>query len=354
MGLPNFIINFINRAITALTRSEKGIVAIILKDTAANGAHTLSNITEIPEGIGAANRDYITRAFIGNVTVPRLVLLYVLPADAADYSDALKYYETAKFDYLVGPPDITTEAATEISTWIKSERLKNHMVKAVLPNVAADHEAIVNFTSKNIKVNDKTYGTAEYCSRIAGLIAGTPIKISCTYSILPEVTDVERLPKSELDTKIDNGEFIIFHDGEKVKVGRGVNSLKTTTVDKGASYKKIKIIEALDLINIDIRMTSEDSYIGKFPNSYDNKCLLITAIKNYYTSLEDAGILDKGKSSVGIDLIAQTNYLKSKGEDTSNMSENEIKEADTDDKVFIVSSIKILDAIEDISLNINF
>ena len=40
------------------------------------------------------------------------------------------------------------------------------------------------------------------------------------------------------------------------------------------------------------------------------------------------------------------------GVDTSKLSEQEIKEANTGDKVFLQASIQILDAIEDINLNI--
>ena len=50
--------------------------------------------------------------------------------------------------------------------------------------------------------------------------------------------------------------------------------------------------------------------------------------------------------------VAQEAYLQSVGTDTSKMSQQEIKEANTADKVFLEASIKILDAIEDISLNI--
>ena len=106
------------------------------------------------------------------------------------------------------------------------------------------------------------------------------------------------------------------------------------------------------MINNDIRTTVEDSYIGKYSNSYDNKCILITAIKGYFEQLEMDGILDKGKTSVSIDIQAQENYLKSQGIDTSVMKEQEIKEANTGSKVFIAASIKILDAIEDIDINI--
>lgn len=131
-----------------------------------------------------------------------------------------------------------------------------------------------------------------------------------------------------------------------------MNSLKTTSQEKGEAFKKIKIVETMDMIQNDIRMTAEDGYIGKYANSYDNKCLLIMAVKGYLEELERSGILETGTSVVELDLAAQENYLKSKGIDTSDMSEQQIKEANTDAKVFLRARVSILDAIEDIVLPI--
>lgn len=77
---------------------------------------------------------------------------------------------------------------------------------------------------------------------------GTPMTISCTYAPLPEVSDVGRLTREAMDAAVDAGKFILFHDGEKVKVARGVNSLQTTTQDKGDAWKKIKMVEVMDMI----------------------------------------------------------------------------------------------------------
>ncbi len=44
-------------------------------------------------------------------------------------------------------------------------------------------------------------------------------------------------------------------------------------------FQKIKIVDTLDIIHSDIRKVIIDDYIGKVTNSYDNKCLLIVAIK---------------------------------------------------------------------------
>lgn len=50
-------------------------------------------------------------------------------------------------------------------------------------------------------------------------------------------------------------------------------------------------------------------------------------------------------------------YLMSKGyytkEELSQMKDVEIAKLDTDDKVFLLANIKILDAMEDVSLEIN-
>lgn len=353
MGLPNINVEFKSQGISAIRRSEKGVVAIILRDAAeaVRGAHILTNITQIPAALGEVNKGYIAQAFIGYVNPPRKVIVCVLGVEAANLSSALNYMALQSFDYLVGPPDCSTADATEIAAWIASQRANDFTPKAVLPDKAADSEAIINFTTDGIQIGEDEYATAGYCSRIAGLIAGTPMTISCTYAPLPEVTDVTRLTKAEMDAAIDAGKFIIFHDGGKVKVGRGINSLQTTTQDKGDIFKKIKIVETMDMIKNDIRMTAQDSYIGKYANDYDSKCLLISAISGYFTQLELSGILQVG-SKVGINMATQEAYLQSKGIDTTKMTEQEIKETNTEDKVFLTASIKILDAIEDIDLQI--
>ncbi len=352
MGLPSISINFKTQGATAIARSQKGTVAMILKDASAAGAHEMASAAEIPEGLSKANKDYVARAFLGYVDPPKKVLLYVLAADAADLTDGLGYFATQVFDYLVGPPEITAEEATAVASWVKSRRAEGFTPKAVLPNCTADSEAVINFTTGGIKVGDDTFTAAQYCSRIAGLIAGTPMTISCTYAPLPEVSDITRMSKSDMDDAIDAGKFILMHDGKKVKVGRGINSLTTTTQEKGETFKKIKVVEAVDMMLSDIQATAQDSYIGKYANSYDNKCLLATAIQGYLEQLELDGVLKRGESSVTVDLIAQEAYLKSSGVDTSAMSEQEIKEADTRDKVFLTAVIKILDAIEEINLDI--
>lgn len=356
MGLPSINVIFKNKAATVIRRSARGVVGVILLDsaTATHGAHVMTSSDQIPAGLDAINKAYLTQAFIGYVNQPTKVIAYVLAADAANLSVALDHFGLQKINYIVGPPDCDAAQASEIETWVKAQRTNGKTYKAVLPDKAADSTGIINFTTDGIKVGSLTYDAPGYCARIAGLLAGTPLTISCTYAPLAEVSDIARLSDADMNTALNAGQFILYHDSEKVKVGRGVNSYQTTTEEIGEAFKHIKIVETVDIMREDIKLIVQDKYIGKYPNTYDNKCLLITAIKEYFTELEKANILEAGKTKLDIDMDAQIAYLESKGVDTSAMPDQEIKEANTGTNVFLRGSVGILYSIEDVNLNMVF
>ncbi|MDP4147719.1 MAG: phage tail sheath subtilisin-like domain-containing protein [Bacillota bacterium] len=354
MGLPNVEIIFKQAASTAIQRGDRGVVALILKDTAsANGSFIMNGVKDIPDSLSNDNKAEIKRAFLGNVNQPNKVIAYVLGTDATDYTAAQNYFETVKWDY-IAVPDIKNEEVTAFAAWIKGCRdNKDLKVKAVLPHCTADHEGIINFDTDNIVAGTQSYSAAQYCSRIAGLLAGTPLSMSATYSVLSEVDDVPHYTKDQIDTMIDAGKFVLVNDGEKVKVGRAVNSLVTVSEVKGADFKKIKIVDIMDLIHSDIKGTIEDSYIGKVPNDYDHKCILLTGISAYFEQLEDDMLLDRGMNNITIDMDAQKEYLKGQGINADSMKDQEIKEANTGSYVFLSGNVKILDAMEDIELNLS-
>ncbi|MCM3730070.1 phage tail sheath subtilisin-like domain-containing protein [Fictibacillus nanhaiensis] len=352
MGLPQVNILFETLAASTIQRGERGIVALLLKDTTALGTYEIFSAIDIPTGLSAANKIQIELSLMGGVNAPLKVIVRV--GDSAtelDWTVGMDWLETVKFDYLA-IPDVLPTDLTGIYSWLGEQRTNGKKVKAVLPDASADKEYVINFTTDSIEVAGVTYTNAQYCSRVAGLIAGTPLNISTTFQPLSEVDSVQSYTKAQLDTAVNNGEFVIFHDGEKVKVARGVNSFKTTNADKGASFKKIKIVDILDVIHTDIAKTIADNYIGKYPNSYDNKALILTAIQAYYKQLEADQLLDTDVNTIGIDIDAQRNYLSGLGVDVSKITDDQIKVANTGDQVFLKSSIKVLDAMEDISISV--
>lgn len=383
MGAPSMDIQFIERAVTAITRGERGVVLLWVKDTLPAPAKNPATVvleSDIPSSFTDTTKEQVKLAMIGYTQAPKKVLVYAMgiaedaekEAIDAGYVKAMTASETVKFDYLAVPTVETDGKTEDVATWIKSLRdNKKKKRKAVLPNSPSDHEGIINFTTdKNIKTEtvkeadgttktvDTIYTAEQYCARIAGLIAGTPLTIACTYAPLNELSDCTRL--TDIDTPVDNGEFIVFYDDEKVKVVRGVNSFVTTVDGKGDSFKKIKIVEAMDMINDDIIKTAQDSYLGKYANTYSNKCLLISAIDGYFAQLKRDNIISS--HAVDLDAEAIRTYLKSKGlkatleddtvKEVDECSDEEIVTADTGSFVFLTGDVKILDAIEDIKMPI--
>lgn len=359
MGLPQISIEFKTQGVSAIKRGERGIVMLILNDVTALGLHDMYSPDDIPTGLSAKNKEQIALAMRGGVKPPLKVVVYVYDTNqSGSLASSLKAIEMVQWDYLA-IPDYQAEDEAIVLPQVKSWRDNlNKRIKAILPNVKGQHEGIINSTTASFTVrkgtaDEQTFSTAEYCSRIAGLLAGTPLTISATYQVLPEVDFVPTKTKGELDAAVEAGEFICFHDGEKVKVARAVNSLTEFIEGKSEDFSKIKLVDIQDLIHTDIYKTVEDYYIGKYSNSYDNKCLLVNAIQGYFESLELAGFLDPGKSRVEIDVEEQRAYLKSMGMDVSKMNDQQIKEANTKDKVYLKGNCKILDAIEDFKLKIN-
>lgn len=388
LGMPNVIISFREAGIAAIERSQRGIVFLILEEEqniidkltvntnaivgkAITGQAVVGDTAEkaienpfvvyttddIPATLSENNKDYITKCLLGYVTAPYRVKVFLQAkgkSGADKWQESLKKIAAERWDYLA-IPTIETEQLETVGTWIKTNRENKYKkVKAVLPEYNGDYEGIINFSNKTIKTATKTYTPAEYTARIAGLIAGTPMTISATYAPLSEVIDCDKYDLDENDEKVNNGEFFIWYDGTKYKMSRAMNSLVTTTEGKQEGYQTIKIVDIMDMIYDDVRTTAQDSYIGKYANTYDNKCLLITAIIGYLKELENEGLLQANYSTVELDTEAIKNYQLQNGlytkDELADMSNDEINMLDTKKKVFLKGKIKIIDAMEDIEL----
>lgn len=383
LGMPSVNISFIEAGIEAIERSQRGIVALILEESAANIAKLLTEHTDddgntieaitnpftiyttddIPSELTDDNKDYLTKCLLGYTKTPYRVKVWLQATDAEADDDADKFaptltlLATERWDYLA-IPTIATAQLESVGTWMKTNRENKYKKsKVILPGYAGDYEGIINFSNTMIKTATKTYTPAEYTARIAGLIAGTPMTISATYAPLAEVIDCDKHSIDENDEKVNNGEFFIWYDGEKFKMSRAMNSLVTTTQGKLEAYQTIKTVDVMDMIYDDIKKTAQDSYIGKYTNDYDNKQLLITAIYGYFRELENGRLLQKDYTQVDIDVEAVKTYQLKHGlyskEELADMSDLEIKKLDTKKIVYLTAKIKILDAMEDIVLPIN-
>jgi len=165
MGLPSITIAFKEKGITAIKRSQRGIDVLILKEedpTKFTSPYTIYTSTDIPSMLSDFNKEQIGLALIGYQTSPKKILVYIESKTAENYNDILVILENQRWDYLAIPEIADTETQT-IATWIKSMRtVKDKQVKAVLPNMKADNEGVINVTNSKIVTKAKSFTTAEY------------------------------------------------------------------------------------------------------------------------------------------------------------------------------------------------
>lgn len=391
-GMPKILITFKTKSTTAIARSARGIVAMILKNetTDVMKSYKISDITDIPDkGLTDKNVDLIKKCLLGT---PLRILVYTIPDDTVaeptvNQSYVLKQISNIKWNYICAPTASGSEQE-DLDSWIKTQRSNKYKTfKAVLANMAADDKGIINFCTGDIKVpnpdyvedatetpvaiigeaivgdstvaNDDTvkpytiYTATEYTARIAGILAGLSLDRSATYYQLPEVESVETY--EDIDSLIDKGQLLLVDegDGDGVKIARACNSLTTFTTDVGQDFRSIKIVECIDMITDDIRDTFKSDYVGKVINDYNHKMLFISAILVYFSGLK-GNVLDNSptaQNTVDIDEEQQKNYAILKGEDVAEMTVQQIREYNTGTNVYLTGRITPVNAMEDLTID---
>ena len=354
MGLPEILITFQKAASEAVARSSRGMAAILINDDTKEQFLTpyvrMKDVKE--EDWKAANLRLFKLLFKGGPN--KVLAVRLLKKDgASDLAGTLKEIQHLNIDYMVYP-DYSPADMTFIKGYIEESHERGKKIKAVLPDCAAESEHIINFATGGITVRWEDedalaeYTAAEYCCRTVGILAGLPLSESCTCYELDEVVDAQL--EEDADKAVDEGKLIIVFDGDKYKLGRGVTSLTKTSADKPEDLKKIKIVEGMDVIRHDIYQTFEDAYVGKVVNSYDSKQMFVGAVNEYLRSMEGTILDGNAENYVEVNGEGNREWLESKGTDTTDMTDQELKEANTGSWMFLAGTVKFLDAAEDLEL----
>lgn len=179
LGLPSFSMIFSGKAVSAIERSARGIVAMILTDGTEGGKdlNIYKKVDEVDfQNWTEQNYNYLKLVFAG---APSTVITIRRAENAEGYNAELKKLKDLKWNYLTIPGLGSTDTTT-ISAWIKQYRDDERKTfKAVLAHCKGDHEGIINLTTENISttITGAKHTAAEYCARIAGgYLQGFPLQ----------------------------------------------------------------------------------------------------------------------------------------------------------------------------------
>ena len=365
MGRPKIDIAFQKAAVTGIQQGTNGIIRVPFVNQAfttqqATIKHRItmySDIDNLPETYTYKSNGDI-KPLLKQIWLGGVKEIVVLAFDKVKTKSAMMdELQNHNFDFLY-TDCLVIDTPSSIQDIIAGTKDLNNtlgkMIFTIGQGLAGDHESILNIDPA---LENATNGSCSMLkehltARIAGEIAGLSLNLAPTYRVLSDIVDCTNFSGTTIDSAIDAGKITLINDGAKVKIARGVTSLVTQGT-KPNGFKKIKVTRIYYKVKKEIMKTIIDYYVGQVDNGYMDKLNLITSIQGYLETLETIKLLDKGKNYIDINVTAQRNYLVSQGIDVSGMSEQEIREANTDDKVFLSGKIKALDSMEDIELVFN-
>ena len=359
IDLPNIDIVFKQKAVTAVQRSERGVLCVIVKDTQQETGikkfvyKRLADITTTD--YTTANYDALKRAF--DVAVNKVYVLRC--SDASELSDIVKELDKIKFNYVcTNVKALQQDLANQIVQYNKDNQ--GHKCVCVASELTtADSKYIINLKGSGGTLKDGTSVKAEdYLIRIASTLCNLPMNRSLTYYVFEDLAswdDTYLTAEAPIGKWISEGWLTLINDDDEVKCGRAINSLTTFTSTDTEDMSYIIIVEAMNLIIEDIYTTFKDYYVGKYKNTLSNQRLFITSVNAYFRQLMREGVLDDSYDNHSyIDIESQRlAWLEIGKTEAEDWDDNKVQEMSFRTTVFLAGDAKISNAMEDLSFTIS-
>lgn len=332
--LPGSYINFVSAPKASSALGVRGVVAIALPlGKAAGTVITLDRSDFIQNAKTLTGKEYSSndllpiREIFCNATK-----VYVYDLGSGDtvktVANACAAFEPYEFNVLCAytntGADITAYG-TQVKSW-RDDMGKKCQLVVYNPTTAPDHEGIINVVStvEEASLETNPLKSYELVAWVAGAEAGCAINASCTNKKYDgELTVVCDKTQTQLESCITSGQIAFHLVYGDVCLLEDINSLTTTTADKGADFKSNQTIRVTDQIANDIAKLFNTKYLGKIPNNASGRASLWADIVSHHRKLEeiqaienfDATLLtvnqgDTKKSVVVNDVVTVTNAME--------------------------------------------
>lgn len=298
--LPGSYINIVSASKATATVGERGIVAIPLALGKAPG--TVITITR--QEFIKDSQTLLGVEFGSDEAKPlrelfaHAVKVYIYDMDEGDTaSDVVAAFEPYDFNILAA---YTAESAdaTQYITAIKSWRddMGKKCQVVVYNQTAPDYEGVINVVST---VSDEGADAHALVAWVAGAEAGANVNESCTNMLYDgEYAVVTDKTQTELEDAIEAGQLAFHLVYGEVRVLEDINSLTTTSDEKGEDFKSNQTIRVIDQIANDIAKLFNTKYLGKIPNNASGRVSLWADIVSHHRQLEEIQAIENFDSSL--------------------------------------------------------
>lgn len=359
LDLPDINIIFQQKAVTAVQRSERGVLCVIMKDkqqTTGIKKFVYKRLADITTtDFETANYTALKRAF--DVAVNKVYVLRC--SEASELTDIVKELDKIKFNYVcTNVKALQQDLANQVVQYNKDNQ--GHKCVAVVANpTQADSKFIVQLKGEGGTLKSGSNVKAEdYVIRIASTLCNLPMNRSLTYYVFEDLASWD---DSYIDSEnpigkwISDGWLTLINDDDEVKCGRAINSLTTFTSTDTEPMSHIIIVEAMNLIIEDIYETFKNYYVGKYKNTLSNQRLFITSVNAYFRQLMREEVLDDAYDNHAyVDIESQRLAWLGVGKtEAEDWDDNKVQQMTFRTNVFLGGNVKISDAMEDLRFIIN-
>ena len=292
--LPGSYINFVSATTTNSTLGERGTVAIALALKKSEGT-----VIEVTKGDFVSKCEELLGAKYGDAIVAPLreifcnatkVYVYDLGEDKT-VTDAINAFEAYEFNVICAYTDDSTDIQTyitKVKTWRDELGKKCQLVVYNTDNV--DYEGVINVVSTVSNSDADAYVLAAW---VAGAEAGCKVNESCTNKLYNgEYTIITDKTQTQLENCIKNGQVAFHLVYGDVRMLEDINTLTTTTVDKGEDFKSNQTMRVVDQVANDMAKLFNTKYLGKIPNNASGRVSLWADAVAHHRELEKIGAIE--------------------------------------------------------------
>ena len=298
--LPGSYINIVSASKATATVGERGIVAIPLALGKAPG----KVITITRQEFIKDSKNLLGVEFGSDEAKPlrelfaHAVKAYIYDMDNAHTaSEAVAAFEPYDFNILAaytGESEDATQYITAVKSWRDDMGKKCQVV--VYNQTNPDYEGVINVKST---VSDEGADAFALVAWVAGAEAGANVNESCTNMLYDgEYTVVTDKTQTQLEEAINDGELVFHLVYGEVRVLEDINSLTTTTDEKGEDFKSNQTIRVIDQIANDIAKLFNTKYLGRIPNNASGRVSLWADIVAHHRQLEEIQAIENFDSSL--------------------------------------------------------
>lgn len=350
--IPSIDISFTALANSFSDRSYSGIVTLIAKSSAE--VTTISSYAKLSDlyldKYLYSDKTYRQLSQVFEFDISTLNVVH-LPAEDYDVEEATRLISTSVYGGIVSMLDGSADEYKILVEFAKMNTDKFYTT--VVYNVGADNKHIVNYNGTEVAYTDGTVADAiDYISSVCAIITSCSGNRASTYYTCHNLTNVTE--DKDVALAVACGEFRLINDYDKVRVSTGINSLQNLKESENNEMKYIDTIDTMNLIQHDISTTFKENYIGKVRNGYNNQMMFISDVNDYFKKLALNELLESEyDNKCYIDVDAQRNAITEFLPAAVNWSDDEIKKYSVDRKMYLAADIKVLGAMEHLTLNIS-